>query len=293
MNPYEILQNTLNIIEDNLENQITIEDVANINNISAIHLQRIFKHAFGVPIAGYIRSRRMAAGLEKLVFTDLRVIDIANELGFEHEQSFIRTFKQEYNITPGQLRKKKSIIKTTPMLDLSNTINISNGVLFQPEIVIVPEIYLVGKLEYISQEESLVKAPKSAINFWENDRHKIKNAVNYDIYYGYTRFDKMIDKSVYYLSAVQTKNLTKIPIGFYGDTFPSSRCVKFSYIGNHHYYEINHEAAKAMYEAISDFFAGNTKYMRNKEKIFFERIDGSANDEAYCCMEWFTPIILL
>lgn len=289
MNTYNVLKSILNMIEDNISSQLTIEDIASNNGISSVHLQRIFKYAFGIPIAGYIRSRKMAVSLEKLIFTNLKVIDIANEFGFDHEQSYIRAFRQEFNITPGQLRKTKSIVKTTPRLNLSNTVQLTNGVLFQPEIVIVPEFYLVGKLNY-PDAGSNVMAAQLAKDFWDNDRMKIKNVISCDIYYGLTRTDKMLGDGLYYLSAVQTKSLDKIPKGFAADTFPSSKCVKFSYIGNHHYYEINRETACAMYEAIDKFFQTKPAYIQSGENIFFEKVDASKYNEGYCFMEWFTPV---
>lgn len=37
--------------------------------------------------------------------TEKRVLDIAIECGYEHEQTYIRAFKREYGITPGECRQ--------------------------------------------------------------------------------------------------------------------------------------------------------------------------------------------
>ncbi len=37
--------------------------------------------------------------------TDRKVCDIAYDVGFEHESSFIRSFKREYGMTPHEARK--------------------------------------------------------------------------------------------------------------------------------------------------------------------------------------------
>lgn len=100
LQPYDLMEQLLSDIEDHLTDMVTISDLSNRFYISAVHLQRLFKFAFGIPLAGYIRSRKLAASVEKLLSTDYRIIDIANEYGFTHEQAYIRAFKKEYGMTP-------------------------------------------------------------------------------------------------------------------------------------------------------------------------------------------------
>ncbi|MCL2180596.1 MAG: glycoside hydrolase family 11 protein, partial [Treponema sp.] len=82
------------------------------------HLRLLFKSAFGQTIGSYIRSRKMAVSIEDLLGTDLNVLDIAYDYGLGYEQSYIRAFKREYGLTPGEMRKSKSdkiISKTSPL----------------------------------------------------------------------------------------------------------------------------------------------------------------------------------
>jgi len=39
--------------------------------------------------------------------TNLNVLDIAMIYGFEYEQSYIRSFKRKFGVTPGELRRMK------------------------------------------------------------------------------------------------------------------------------------------------------------------------------------------
>lgn len=56
-----------------------------------------------------------------------------------------------------------------------------------------------------------------------------------------------------YISPVQVKNFKNIAPGFELDTFDASLCARFHYIGKHHYYEINADIARGMYNAIVAF----------------------------------------
>jgi len=82
-----------------------VDILAKKYSLSYRHLQRIFKSAFKQTLADYIRSRRLAASLDDLLKTNLKLFDIALEYGFGYEQTYIRAFKREYGITPSHLRK--------------------------------------------------------------------------------------------------------------------------------------------------------------------------------------------
>jgi AraC family transcriptional regulator len=56
----------------------------------------------------------------------MNIVDIAIEYGFDYEQSYIRSFKREFGITPGSLRKNGQIVKTTPLFIQKNDQNCSS-----------------------------------------------------------------------------------------------------------------------------------------------------------------------
>jgi len=106
-----LLENVLNEIENGLEDNININILAKKHSISPGHLRRLFKIAFGQPIGKYIRSRKLTASIQDLLFTDRKIIDIVIKYGLEYEQSYNRAFKRKFGITPGKLRKRGQIAK--------------------------------------------------------------------------------------------------------------------------------------------------------------------------------------
>jgi AraC-like DNA-binding protein/ABC-type glycerol-3-phosphate transport system substrate-binding protein len=103
----------LDVIEYNFE-EINIDLISDDFGISSRHLQRLFKLVFNQSLGAYIRSRKLAASVDDLLNTRLNILSIALDYGFEYEQSYIRSFRQEYGITPGDVRKTEKLLKITP-----------------------------------------------------------------------------------------------------------------------------------------------------------------------------------
>jgi AraC-like DNA-binding protein len=122
----ELLESVLIEIERNLKGYISDFVLADKFSLSKGHLCRLFRLAFGRPLGAYIRSRKLSASIEDLLNTDMNIIDIGSEYGFDYEQSYIRAFKREFGITPGGLRKNGQIVKITPPFIQKNDQNCSS-----------------------------------------------------------------------------------------------------------------------------------------------------------------------
>ncbi|MDR0442070.1 MAG: helix-turn-helix domain-containing protein [Treponema sp.] len=290
--PYDLLENVLIDIEKGIGEGINIDILAKKYSLSDGHLRRLFRFAFKTTIAGYIRSRKLAASLDVLLKTNTNILDISLDYDFEYEQSYIRSFKREFGITPGDLRKSGQIVKVKPPLHLYNENNMDGGLFFGPDFVMVPQFHVVGKSRRIPFVDALTAAPKAAIQFWNNDRSTIKKVINPNVYIGLTLNRNYEKKYSDYAPSVQVKDLSHIPQGFSGYTFDASLCARFHYIGQHHYYDLNADVAEMMYKAIWKFdHDDQAKYRMSWDKVYFERIDTGKYDGTYCQMEWYTPVM--
>jgi AraC family transcriptional regulator len=291
MKLYPLLENILLDIEEGIKENIDAYSLSKRYNLSEVHLRRLFSFAFNKPISAYIRSRTLSESLNDLLHTDKNIIDIALEYGFGYENSYSRSFKREFGLSPDNLRKSRQIVKIQPPLHLFDENKIDGNAFFGPEFVIVPQFHIIGKPHQIPFELSIETAPNAAKLFWANERRHIKKVVNPDVYIGYTHKINHERKYSEYLPSVQVRNLSDIPQGLSGTTFNTSMCARFRYIGQHHYYDINREIANKMYSAILKYMNDeNAKYSLLRDKIYFERIDIKQYDGTYCQMEWFTPV---
>ncbi|MBU4438955.1 MAG: AraC family transcriptional regulator [Firmicutes bacterium] len=129
MHAWEQIQGTLDFIEDHLDEEIGIENLAKMAALSPFYFQRLFRRLVKKPVAEYIRLRRMAKATEVLLQTDQRILDIALELGFSSHENFSRTFKDTFGMTPNEYRKNPTALNymTKPEL-LLNYVLIDEGV---------------------------------------------------------------------------------------------------------------------------------------------------------------------
>ena len=119
MNIYSILEKTIDLIEDNLDNQeLNISFLSNKVFVSPYYLQRIFYSFFGKTIGSYIRERRLTeAGTD--IKKGEKVSCVANKYGYESQESFTRAFKKFHGVNPG-VAKKGIIISCLPAINIEN-----------------------------------------------------------------------------------------------------------------------------------------------------------------------------
>jgi AraC family transcriptional regulator len=255
-------------------------------------LRGLFNFAFNQPLAAYIRSRRLAASLDDILETDTTILDIANEYGFEYEQSYIRAFKREFGIPPGDLRKTGQVIKIRPPLHLFDENKLDDdSVLFGPDIVMFPKFHIIGKRNLIPFEKSAETAPQLGRQFWENERKQIKGVVNPDIYIGLIRSINWEEKYLEQIASVQVKDPKNIPYGFCSYTFNTSICARFRYMGQHHYYDINKNVASIINDAVNKLVSSDhIKYEPSNDNIYFAMIDTKLNEKTICQVEYYSPL---
>jgi len=108
MNFYvSLINDTLEYIEENINERLSLEDISRRFCLSEFHFDRIFKTVVGRPLKQYVLGRKLTLALERLSGSDEAVIDIAYDFGFEYPEVFSRAFKKQFGISPGTCREKK------------------------------------------------------------------------------------------------------------------------------------------------------------------------------------------
>ena len=110
MNIYNIIEKTVELIENNLCNQdLNILFLSSRLFISPYYLQRIFYSFIGKTIGTYIRERRLTeAGTD--IKKGKKVLDVAIKYGYESQESFTRAFKKFHGVNPGTAKKGLSYL---------------------------------------------------------------------------------------------------------------------------------------------------------------------------------------
>lgn len=83
-----------------------VERLASVSGVSAAHFARAFKQAFGAPPHRYLLTRRIERASALLRDTDLPIIDIAFDTGWNSLGTFGRTFRDITGESPTALRAR-------------------------------------------------------------------------------------------------------------------------------------------------------------------------------------------
>jgi AraC family transcriptional regulator len=92
-------------IEANLTTDISLEDLAQLTQLSRFHLARRFKASFGHPPHQYITGRRMEFAKRLLREPALPVGEVATAVGYSSPGPFIKAFKQLVGKTPAAFKR--------------------------------------------------------------------------------------------------------------------------------------------------------------------------------------------
>ncbi len=99
------LAKSLDYINNNYTNQISVEDVAKNTGLSLRHLSRLFMSEFSMSIHEYITFLRIEKSKTLLKHESCSIASISADLGFSSSQHFATTFKKHENISPRTFRK--------------------------------------------------------------------------------------------------------------------------------------------------------------------------------------------
>lgn len=96
-------------IEQNFQNDISVEDIADTCGLNRSYFGKIFKDAVGKTPQEFLMSYRMTKAAELLKLTQLSIGDIGNAVGYDNPLHFSRAFKNVYRISPREWRNQNRI----------------------------------------------------------------------------------------------------------------------------------------------------------------------------------------
>lgn len=109
------IENTITYIEENLEEELTLELLSERFYLSKYYFHRIFSAVMGCSIIEYIKQRRLNKALIYIANTSESIVDIAYKLQFGSQASFTRAFKSNYGYPPSYVRKGLVKLMPTPV----------------------------------------------------------------------------------------------------------------------------------------------------------------------------------
>ena len=108
---YDKMKLVYEYVQKHFTDKITLEDAANVANMSIISFNRFIKKRTGKTFVNYINDIRIGYAARWLVEKDMSVSEVAFKSGFNNIANFNRSFKAIKNCTPSQYREDFSGLK--------------------------------------------------------------------------------------------------------------------------------------------------------------------------------------
>ncbi|MGO3396626.1 MAG: helix-turn-helix domain-containing protein [Serratia proteamaculans] len=133
-------------IEQNLDQPLTLDDIAAKSGYSKWHLQRLFKELTGEILGTYARRRRLTAAARELRLTNHGVAFIADKYQFDSQQTFTRCFKKQFGMPPAGYRRSTDWSGQ----GMQPPLRLMDAPLPQAEIITLPAMQLIGHTQHRS-----------------------------------------------------------------------------------------------------------------------------------------------
>lgn len=205
----------IDFIERNLNEKLTVEDIAKASYYSTFHFCRMFKALVGDSVMEYVRKRRLSVAAERLVKEDIRLIDLAFDCQYESHEAFSRAFKTMFQLSPKEYRKLNQPMKLRhrEKFSLDELNHLRKGIVMKPKFMEKEGFMVIGLLGNFD-EDTKHNIPK----LWERFSKEVKKIPNRKgaVSFGICECDNIHEGDFRYISAVEVSDLESIPEGMVG-----------------------------------------------------------------------------
>lgn len=92
-------------IQQHLDEQLRLEELATLACLSPYHFHHVFTGMLGESLASHIRRLRLERAAWRLRLSRMPVVQIALEAGYDTHEAFSRAFRNSFGMSPTQFRR--------------------------------------------------------------------------------------------------------------------------------------------------------------------------------------------
>lgn len=101
------MKQTISYVSEHYSEDITVESTAQHLSISPSHFMKLFKQNMHMTFTAYLNHYRLNKACSLLTATDLNILEISEQVGFNNLSYFNRLFKEQYQMAPRNYRNQK------------------------------------------------------------------------------------------------------------------------------------------------------------------------------------------
>jgi len=143
MNYLELIQKTIDYIDNNIQEKISVDTLASIAGFSTYHYYKVFSSIVGESVMGYVTKRRLQFAMVEIQ-KGKKITYVAMDYGYETHAGFTKAFKRCFSYSPSMYRihSPKGL---PPKIDLLKIVkNKTGGIIMQPKIIERSAFNVVG-----------------------------------------------------------------------------------------------------------------------------------------------------
>lgn len=132
-------------IEQQLDQPLTLEQIAARAGLSPYHFSRLFTTRMGRSVMAHVRGRRLIRAARRLCDEpDVKLVDLAFDCGFESQEAFTRAFKRLFGVSPGRFRSGFAVEPIEGQYPMTLPPAQSTSVVCLPGTVAIPAFSVAG-----------------------------------------------------------------------------------------------------------------------------------------------------
>lgn len=105
--PCAKIRDAVNFIFNNINRNLSVEDIAKAADMSQFHFLRTFKKMIGMSATRFHMVQRLEKAKDLLINSEQPIAAIANELGFSSQAYFSTNFSKYIGTSPAKFRRQK------------------------------------------------------------------------------------------------------------------------------------------------------------------------------------------
>lgn len=117
----EKLQRIIDYVENHLQRKqepIDHQEISEIAGCSYDFFLKVYSYMNGISFSEYVRSRKLTLAGYDLKSTDMRVVDISYQYGYDSPTSFTKAFQQFHGMTPKEARSGSGKLRVVPKMQI-------------------------------------------------------------------------------------------------------------------------------------------------------------------------------
>lgn len=221
-----IIDRTIWLIETRAGQPLGLDELAQHAGVSRSHLSRVFPLATGHSLFGYLRARRHSEAAKALAGGASDILSLALDAGYGSHEAFTRAFREQFGVTPEDLRRRGTIsdiaiVEALPMSDQTKTA-------FTPPVIESrPATRFAGLAEHIDMSN-----PGGFATLWQHFGQHLGHIPGAAGPAAYGIVASAGDTSCDYMAGVELAATADLPRGFSEMRAPARRWARFTHPGH-------------------------------------------------------------